>query len=103
MAGLRGTRTSKWVLQHHPLERIAQDLRRWHRTERAAETPHSEAAVGKIMFPYSYLLAACACSTQPSGCAVRATSAAAEERSSLRAKETNLKHKVQVGTHRTSP
>ena len=36
------------------------------------------------MFPYSYLLAACACSTQPSGCAVRATSAAAEERSSLR-------------------
>ena len=102
MAGLRGTRTSKWVLQHHPLERIAQDLRRWHRTEGAAETPHSEAAVGKIMFPYSYLLAACACSTQPSGCAVRATSAAVEERSSLRAKETNLKHKVQVGTHRTS-
>ena len=78
-------------------------LRRWHRTERAAETPHSEAAVGKVMFPYSYLLAACAYSTQPSGCAVRATSAAVEERSSLRAKETNLKHKVQVGTHRTSP
>ena len=36
-------------------------LRRWHRTERAAETPHCEAAVGKVMFPYSYLLAACAC------------------------------------------
>ena len=98
MAGLRGTRTSKWVLQPPPREPVTELLRRWHRTERAAETPHSEAAVGKIMFPYSYLLAACACSTQPSGCAVRAT----EERSSLRAKETNLKHKVQVGTHRTS-
>ena len=103
MAGLRGTRTSKWVLQPPPREPVTELLRRWHRTERAAETPHSEAAVGKIMFPYSYLLAACACSTQPSGCAVRATSAAVEERSSLRAKETNLKHKVQVGTHRTSP
>ena len=92
----------KLLLQLLPPEPDGQDLDSFHRTICAISTHCSIEAAWATMFPYCCVLAACVCSCTVAPSPVRTTSAAVEERNSLRAEETMVKHRVQIGTHRTS-